>query len=267
MNVVGRGNGLTGKVVVVSGVGPGMGQHLAWAFGAAGSRVVVAARTESYVDELESQLRAAGHLALGVPTDITNPDDCEALVSTTNDHFGTIDCLIHNAYSSGTSGAFTSLALEDAWAPAFDVNVWGAARLTQAVVPTMAERRSGSIVFVNTMIQQKPIPGSTAYSASKGAVSALARTLASELGPSGIRVNSTYMGWMDGPAVRAYVGAMAASSGRSEAEVRSGIEQAIALRRIPTDEECAQAVLFLASDLACAITGASLNVNGGEVMS
>jgi NAD(P)-dependent dehydrogenase (short-subunit alcohol dehydrogenase family) len=115
------------------------------------------------------------------------------------------------------------------------------------------------------MIQKKPLPTQSGYASSKGALTAAARMLAKELGPFGIRVNSTFMGWMWGPPVQGYV-EMMAQMGRSRDEVIADITKDIPLGVIPDDADCANAVAFFASDLASVITGGELNVNGGEFM-
>jgi len=115
------------------------------------------------------------------------------------------------------------------------------------------------------MIQKKPIATQSGYATSKGALTVAARMLAKELGPLGIRVNSTFMGWMWGPPVEGYVG-WQVSEGRTKEDVIAEITKDIPLGIIPDDADCANAVAFLASDLASVITGAELNVNGGEMM-
>ena len=159
---------------------------------------------------------------------------------------------------------FEDADLED-WKRAYDITVFGTLRMTQEVIPHMRAAGKGAIVFVNSMIQKKPLPTQSGYASSKGALTAAARMLAKELGPYGIRVNSTFMGWMWGPPVESYVEYLA-SLGRSRDEVIAEITKDIPLGIIPDDADCANAVAFLASDLASVITGAELDVNGGEMM-
>ena len=124
----------------------------------------------------------------------------------------------------------------------------------------------GSIVFVNSMIQKKPLPTQSGYATTKGALTVAARMLAKELGAHGIRVNSTFMGWMWGPPVESYVDYAVAAWAAPSEDVIAEITKDIPLGIIPDDADCANAVAFLASDLASVITGAELNVNGGEFM-
>jgi NAD(P)-dependent dehydrogenase (short-subunit alcohol dehydrogenase family) len=115
------------------------------------------------------------------------------------------------------------------------------------------------------MIQKKPLPTQSGYATTKGALTVAARMLAKELGAHGIRVNTTFMGWMWGPPVESYV-EYAVSQGAERDAVIADITKDIPLGIIPDDADCANAVAFLASDLASVITGAELNVNGGEMM-
>ena len=256
---------LSDKVAIVSGIGPGLGQELAHAAAREGAKVVLAARTESYLKEVDEALRSGGAETLVVPTDISQREQCDALVEQTVSRFGRIDCLINSAYTPGRMGLFENSDLDD-WRLPLEVNLFGSLGLTQAVVGPMKQQGGGSVVFVNTMVQKKPLLTQGGYATSKGALTAAARQLARELGPHGIRVNSIYMGWMWGPPVEQYIEAVAKGQGVEPAEVIAGIARDIPIGSIPDDADCANAVVFLASDHARAITGAGLDCNGGEWM-
>ena len=257
---------LEGKVAIISGIGPGLGQELAYVFAREGADVVLAARTQSKLEEVAGVIaeRHPERRTLVVPTDIADAAQTQALVDATIAEFGRIDCLVNSAY---VPPPFTMF--EDAdfatWKSSFDITVFGTLQLTQQCVAPMRAAGKGSIVFVNSMIQKKPIATQSGYATSKGALTIAARMLAKELGPLGIRVNSTFMGWMWGPPVEGYVG-WQVSEGRTKEDVIAEITKDIPLGVIPDDADCANAVAFLASDLACVITGAELNVNGGEIM-
>ena len=148
-----------------------------------------------------------------------------------------------------------------------EVNLFGSLALTRAVIPAMTSQGGGSIVMVNSMVQKKPLPFQGGYATSKGALATATKMLAKELGAHGIRVNSVFMGWMWGPPVEGYVKMTAKQRGVSQDEVIAEITRDIPLGVIPDDADCANAAIFLASDLARVITGAGLDVNGGEVMS
>lgn len=253
---------LQDKVVIVSGIGPGLGQELAYASAREGAKVVLAARTESFLDEV------AGHIdgeTLCVPTDISNRAQCRALVERSVERFGRVDALINSAYTPGRFALFEDSDLDD-WRKTLDVNLFGSLNLTQEVVPHMKKQGGGSIVMVNSMVQKKPIDYQSGYATSKGALAAATKMLAKELGRHRIRLNSVYMGWMWGPPVEAFVNGSAKSRGIAPQEVIAEITKDIALGEIPDDADCANAAIFFASDLSRVITGAGLDVNGGEFM-
>jgi NAD(P)-dependent dehydrogenase (short-subunit alcohol dehydrogenase family) len=120
--------------------------------------------------------------------------------------------------------------------------------------------------MINSMVTRKPFPHQAGYAVSKSALTTVAAQLALELGPYNIRVNSAYMGWMWGPPVENFLSAAAQEQGTTVEALAAGIAKSIPLGRIPDDAECAKAALFLVSDYAGAVTGAALDVNGGEFL-
>ncbi|MBV2234916.1 MAG: SDR family oxidoreductase [Sterolibacterium sp.] len=265
---------LRDKVVIISGIGPGLGIKLAVEAAREGARAVVcAARTPARLDAAEAAIKALGAVAencsvLKLPTDINDATQCNQLVQETVAHYGRIDALINSAYAHGNFDRVAHSDL-DTWHQAFETNVIGTLRLTQAVIAQMKQNpgsSGGAIVMINTMATRKPYPGEGAYAASKAAQETAARYLAQEVGRDGIRVNSIFMGWMWGVPVQQAIGMMAQHQQRSEAEVLAGIEAHIPLGKMVTDDDCARAALMLASDYARAITGACLDANGGEYM-
>lgn len=258
---------LEGKVSIISGIGPGLGQELAYVFAREGSDVVLAARTESKLKEVATEIARLWpeRRTLIVPTDISDRVQTKRLVDATVAEFGRVDVLVNSAFLPPQFTMFDEANFDD-WKRSYDVTVFGTLQLTQDVIAPMKAAGKGSIVFVNSMIQLKPLPGQSGYATTKGALTVAARMLAKELGPFGIRVNSAFMGWMWGPPVQGYVEAMAAATGRSTEDVIADITKDIPLGFIPDDSDCANAAAFFASDLAKVITGGELNVNGGEFM-
>jgi len=257
---------LADKVVVISGVGPGMGVELARAAAREGAAcVVLSARRVAYLEEVASELRVSGHHALVVPTDITDADQCERLATTVRKELGRVDALINNAYSFGSGGPFEQSRAEN-WREPFEVNLVGTLQVTRALLPLLKLSSSAAIVNVGTIGSRRPRVNEIGYAASKGALLAATRSLALELGPLGIRVNSVPVGWMSGPAVERAVALMSRERGVSEAEFLEEVNGRMALGRMATDADCAEAVIFMISDRARAITGAILDVNAGEWM-
>jgi len=256
---------LQDKVVIVSGIGPGLGSKLATLAAKEGARVAVAARTRSKLDGAEKDIEALGlgTEVLKVPTDIASREQCKALVDATIARFGRIDVLINSAYTGGKMEPIETADLDD-WHSTLDVNLFGTMNLTQEVIPYMKKQGGGSIINVNTLVARRPMFYNAGYGSSKAALSCATAHLALELGQYGIRVNSTYMGWMWGPNVQGYVEQRAKDEGKTVEAVREEIALPMALRRMPEDGECAKAVIMLASDYASAVTGAALDVNAGD---
>jgi NAD(P)-dependent dehydrogenase (short-subunit alcohol dehydrogenase family) len=259
---------LTGKVVLVSGIGPGLGVKLAVEAAKAGARgVVLAARSASKLDEAHERVQAVAPSCEVVkqPTDIRDAAQCEGLVQLAVSRLGRVDGLVNSAFEHGPLESAVSGDLK-VWQSVFETNVIGSMQMSRAVVPAMKAQGGGAIVMINTMATVKPFIGEGAYAASKGALYTSAKYLAIELGPQNIRVNTARMGWMWGAPVQGYVRHMASSKGVEEQKIVDKIAANIPLRRIVTDDECARAALFLVSDYASAITGAVIDVNGGEAM-
>ena len=258
---------LQDKVVIVSGIGPGLGSELALEAARQGASLAIAARTPEKLDASEAEIRAAGidSPVLKVPTDIADPEQCDKLVAATLAEYGRIDALINSAFNPGSFEPIEQANL-DGWRAAMDVNLFGTMQLTLACIPSMKQQGGGSIVMINTMVTRKPLATQGGYGASKAALASATAHLATELGPAGIRVNSAFMGWMWGPPVEFYMEMMKETHPDGAAGVKAEVEKGIALRRIPEDGECAKVAIFLASDYSCAMTGAQLDVNGGEYM-
>ncbi|MET8758798.1 SDR family oxidoreductase [Lentzea sp. NPDC004782] len=256
---------LQDEVVVITGVGPGLGSKLALRAAAEGAKVVMAARSADVMNQVEKDVRAAGGEAVGVQCDVRRPEDVAQLVSTAVDRFGTITGLVNSAF--GHPGFFDLLDTpEKAIRRSMDIILYGALNVTREVVPHMKAAGRGSIVNIGTMTTRKPMRGEAGYAVAKSAMATATQFLALELGQHGIRANQAVMGWLDGPSVRYYLKLAADARGVSEQDVYDEIASRNPLGRIPPDEACAGAVLFLLSRLASEVNGAVLDVNGGEYM-
>ncbi len=255
---------LAGKVALVAGIGPGLGQALALALARHGADLTIAARTEKLLASVAGEAEALGRRVVAVPADITRAEDCERLLARTEEAYGRLDVLVGNAFHPGSYAPIEHDDL-DHWRPPFEVNVLGSMRLVQAVIPVMKRRGQGSIVIINSMIIRQVVPTMAGYAASKAALMAATQTLARELGVYAIRVNSVVPGYIWGPALEGYFAAQAQERGVGAERVYAEVARQIALGRIPTSEEVADAAVFFASDLSRAVTGASLDVNGGHV--
>lgn len=259
---------LKDKVVMISGIGPGMGIKLALEAAREGARAVaICARNEARLRDAEERIRAveADCQVLWMPTDVSDAKACQAFATATVERFGRIDALINSAYAHG---GFDSLegSTDQQMQEALDVNLLGSLHLSRAVLPQMKAQRAGSIVMITTLGMHKPYAGGGVYAISKGALAVAVRYLAEEVAEHGLRVNGLACGRMWGEPVQAHLRDAAAARGVSEEQVRAEFCAGIPGGRMPGDEECARAALFLASDYASAITGVQLDANGGELM-
>ena len=255
---------LSGKVCVVSGVGPGLGRQAALALAAHGADLVLAARRHSTLDDVLAAVTPAGTRAIAVPTDITDPEACAKLMATATEEFGGIDVLVNNAFRFDAFQSFEEVDLAK-WRKIMDTNLFGSLQMTRAALPSMRERGGGSVVMVASMVARQPQPVQGGYAISKGALLTATRVLAYELGPSNVRVNAVVPGWMSGPSVDIYIEMTSTGRGVPAQAVIDELNARVPLGRIPSDEDVAGAIVYLASDLSRAMTGQALDTNGGEI--
>ena len=253
---------LRDKVVVVCGVGRGLGRAIARQSARAGADLVLAARTAAFMDEVAAEVKALGRQAVTAVTDITDDDQVQRLPQVALETFGRADALVNNAFAIPP---ITSLAHADLDAVrlGIETNVLGTLRMTRAFTPALAEAR-GSIVMINSMVLRHSRLTFGPYKMAKAALLALAQSLATELGPQGIRVNSVAPGYIWAGSVKWYFGELAKQRGVTRQQIYDETAASTDLRRLPEPDEVADAVVFLASGLARAITGQCLDVNCGE---
>lgn len=253
---------LQDKVVIVSGIGPGLGRSIAIRSADQGADVVLAARTESRLEEVAKEVTALGRRALAVPTDIRDPQAAERLKDATLEAFGRADALVHNALAMPPLKDLGVVDL-DALRAAFDTNVVAALRLTRLFTQALIES-SGSVTMINSMVVRFSERTMGPYKMTKAALLAVAQSLATELGPHGVRVNSVAPGHIWGDSLQWYFGYLAKKRGVSPQDVYDETAANIDLRRLPLPDEIADAVVFLSSPMARAITGQCIDVNCGE---
>jgi NAD(P)-dependent dehydrogenase (short-subunit alcohol dehydrogenase family) len=253
---------LQDKVVIVSGIGPGLGRSIAIRSAEQGADVVLAARTESRLEEVAKEVTALGRRAVAVPTDVTDPAAAERLVAATLDAFGRADALVHNALAMPPIKDLGVVDL-DAVRISFDTNVLAALRLTRLFTPALIES-AGSVTMINSMVVRFSQRTMGPYKMTKAALLAAAQSLASELGPQGVRVNSVAPGHIWGDSLQWYFGYLAKKRGVEPQEIYDETAANTDLRRLPLPDEIADAVVFLSSPMARAITGQCIDVNCGE---
>ena len=253
---------LQDKVLVVCGVGPDLGRQIAVRGAAAGADVVLAARTASRLEEVAKEIADLGRRALVVPTDVTLAADAQRLAEASLSEFGKVDALVHNALVMPPIADLGKVDL-DAVQAGFNNNVVSALRMTRLFIPALAAT-SGSVVMVNSMVVRFSQRTMGPYKMAKASLLAMAQSLATELGPQGIRINSVAPGHIWGESLKWYFNYLARKRGVDADEIYRETAANIDLGRLPEPDEIADAVLFLASPLARAITGQCLDVNCGE---
>lgn len=253
---------LQDKVVVLSGVGPGLGRALGEVCARQGADLVLAARTERRLEKAVAAVEELGRHAIAVPTDITDPAACADLRDAALESFGRVDVLVHNAFAIPPMEPLTTLH-EDALRASNETNVLAPLRLTRLFADVLAESQ-GSVVFVNSAVIHHSRVEFGGYKLAKGALLHMASSLATELGARGVRVNTVAPGWIYENVQKAYFDWLASERGLTHQDVYEEIAATTDLRRLPLPEEVANAIMFLASDLASAITGQCLDVNCGE---
>ena len=253
---------LEGKVVVVSGTGPGLGREVAAVALREGASVMLGARRRHRLETIAAELDPSGERVAFQDTDITNADQCRRLVDGAVARFGTVDALVNCAAIDSLLGGLEGADL-NTWRATFETNIFGTMQMCQAAIAPM-KAAGGSIVLIGSQASYWPQFMQTAYAATKGGLTSAMYYLAKELGPYRIRVNTVVPSWMWGPSVEGYVAMMASAQERPEADVVAGITRSMPLGEIPSDGDVAEAVAFFASDRARLITGQALMVNAGE---
>ena len=254
---------LSEQVVIVSGVGPGLGSALALRCADHGAKVVLVARSADRLDNVARAVHARGGIAVPVPADASSRPGIERVLGVALTAFGRIDGLVNNATVIPPLGPVSDVD-DDVVRAAMDGNFATAYHLTRAVLPTMREQQRGAVVMVASAVYRHPKVGFGAYNVAKHALVGFARSLALELGPEGIRVNSLAPGKIAGERLESYFAERAPDLGVDVDTLRARYVENIALRRLSRPEEYADAAVFLLSDLSRAITGHVLDANGGE---
>jgi 3-oxoacyl-[acyl-carrier protein] reductase len=252
---------LKNKVAIVTAASKGLGKAAALALAREGAHVVMSARSAVLEDSAEEIRQETSAQILTVMGDITQQEHIDDLVQSTLDEFGQINILFVNA-GGPPPGNFLSLKPED-WEAACNLTLMSAVRLCYGVVPHMLERGEGSIVTTQSVSVKQPIDNLILSNSLRMAVIGLFKSLANELGPKGIRINSINPAWTWTERVEQLMADRASRSGSPIEDETAQIAAAIPLKRMGTIEEFGRAVAWLASPAASFIHGHALMFDGG----
>jgi NAD(P)-dependent dehydrogenase (short-subunit alcohol dehydrogenase family) len=254
---------LAEKVAVITGGGRGIGRAIALKFAAEGAAVVVAARTKSEIEAVAQQAQRAGGRALPLATDVTDEKQCERLIREAGSHFGKVDILVNNAGEYGPVRPVEEIAPAE-WDRVIAVHLRGAYLLTRLVLPGMYARGSGVILNISSLSAKSAFAWGSPYAAAKSGMLGLTRVVAAEAARKGVRVNAICPGPVTETKMSKELGqTLAERLGVSRDDQLKEFLDTILQGRGQTANEIAAAALFLCSDQASAITGQSLNVDGG----
>ncbi|WP_236700415.1 SDR family NAD(P)-dependent oxidoreductase [Allosalinactinospora lopnorensis] len=262
-----------GRVAIVTGAGSGIGREIAETLAAQGAAVGLVGRTLDRLQEVEKAISERGGSAASHQADVTDIDSLHDVVHELGAEFGPVDLAVNSAVS-GAGQKFLCDQDEESWLDTIDTNLNGAFRLCRAVVPTMMERRRGSIVLVSSVAGKRGVPANTAYSASKFGLNGLIKSLAIELGPSDVRVNAVCPGLTNTQMLhnedlygRDFMDSIRTHFGPPDLTWPRFWKSAVRntdLQRLIEPEEVADLTAFLLSDAARSITGESMSVDGGS---
>jgi 3-oxoacyl-[acyl-carrier protein] reductase len=253
--------GLKDQVAIVAAASRGLGRAAALALAREGAKLAICSRS-GQIDSSAAEIREETNVdVLAMQADLTLPADIEKFAASSLKHFGKIDILVINA-GGPPPGSFLSLGPSD-WETAMQLTLMSAVRLCYAVVPHMLERGSGSIVATQSYSVKQPIDNLILSNALRMAVIGLMKSLANELGPRGIRVNSINPAWTWTERVEQLMKDRASRSGVSVEEEATQVTASIPLGRMGTVEEFGRTIAWLASPAAAFIHGHALMFDGG----
>jgi 3-oxoacyl-[acyl-carrier protein] reductase len=256
--------GLKGKVAMVAGASRGLGYAVARALAAEGVRVSMSSRSEQAIAAAGKRIAAeTSNEALALPVDVRSADSLASWHRQTLERFGGLDLLFAN---SGGPPAGVALSFDDeAWKGAFELLVLSAVRMVRLAVPSMKARGGGAIVISTSSAVKEPVPNLALSNVVRTSAGALSKTLANELAADKIRVNHLLPGRIDTDRVRELDTIRGNALGKTADDVREGWAKTIPLGRYGEPSEYANAAVFLMSDAARYITGATLQVDGGLI--
>jgi len=251
--------GLTGKVAFIGGGSRGLGKAIATSLATEGARIALTARGAETLEAAATEIRSAGGEVMAEAVDLTDPAAALAAIRKTEAELGPVDILVANL--GGSRGDKTAMASDEEWDEVLDLNFRATQRLCRAVIPGMKERGQGVILTVSS-IYGREWGGAVSYNASKAALIAFTKSLARELIPHGIRVNSLAPGSVLFPG-----GSWEKKQKADPEKIAQFVKVELPRGSFGEAQEIGDVAAFLCSDRASLVVGACLNVDGGQARS
>jgi 3-oxoacyl-[acyl-carrier protein] reductase len=253
--------GIQGRVAMVAAASKGLGKASAIALAQAGCKLAICARHPEALEATAAELRALGADVLALPVDVTQAEAIARWVAATQARFGTIDIAVTNT-GGPPAGPFAALT-DEQWQSGVDSTLMNVVRLCRLVLPGMQERGWGRIVHITSFVAKEPVALLTVSSTLRAGLSALTKTLATQVGPDGVTVNAVLPGHTLTDRQRHLAEIPMAEQGITEEAYYAGVAKEVPLRRLAAAQEVGDVVAFLASERAGYVTGQSLTVDGG----
>jgi NAD(P)-dependent dehydrogenase (short-subunit alcohol dehydrogenase family) len=250
------------KAVIVTGGGYGIGKQIALAFGRLGANVVVAARSEGKLELVAQELRGMNTDPMALTVDIGNENDVREMTESVVGKYSGIDVLVNNAAIAGPTAMIPDVETDD-WRETVDTNLSGTFYCCKYVSRIMREANSGNIITLSSVAGRTGYPLRAPYAVTRWGVIGLSHTLAAELGPYGIRVNTVVPGPIEGDRSNRVFEARAEAENMNVEDVKKFFTKDIPIGRMPTEQEVAHCVVYLASDFSKGIHGQTIQVDGG----
>lgn len=256
---------LQNKLALITGGGRGIGRAIALAFAREGASVAVAARTVEQVKQVADEIDSSGKSAFAVVCDVSSRESVDQMFTAVREHFNReVDIMVNNA-GIAESAVLTNTT-DELWDKHIAINLTGTFYCTRAALPGMLKSGWGRIINIASIAGKTGAPYITAYAASKHGVMGLTRSLAVEVGASGVTVNAICPGYVDTEMVSRGIERIKTRTGRSADEAMDSLKKMSPQNRLVTSEEVASLALLLASDEGRGINGQGLNIDGGTVL-
>jgi 3-oxoacyl-[acyl-carrier protein] reductase len=256
--------GLKDRVALVAASSEGLGKAVALGLAREGAKLALCARTQSTLDATAAEIRReTGAAVFARAVDVTVYEQVQAFVAGTVAEFGRLDICVANA-GGPPSKSFAETTVED-WRRTAELNLMSTVYLAKETLPVMQQRRWGRFIAITSVSVKQPVDGLILSNSVRAGVSGLVKTLANEYGPSNVLVNNVCPGYTGTARLLELEETLARKQGVTPRQIEEGWAAATPLRRIGQPEELANLVVFLASERASYITGASIAVDGGAV--